>query len=431
MYRCLVRNTNTLRRNSLSYKRKPYSFRKFTSISNNFKANLSFNARNTLNRNANLINNKISIPSTTSILLSHKRYNFNPNSTNPHKANDTIHTGSIGQYADSLFEEWQKDPNSVDKSWNEYFSKYYGYFSTGEFLQDTENNNNTNDYAAPIANAAPMRFGAKKQIRQKQYRVVKLQQDLFVMTVEAVYKELEEQKIWKIDETVRQQFDAESMYETVLKQDVAWRKWQWFVREQITNYLRENNMVISQSKSTAGNNRIRGNDDNKQEDDDEVTVFLKYYKLQKYDKKLRDVRLKDLNDLKLVDEDRVLSIAKEAQMQILHVKKFVIACNDLKSGKYPPKHIKESNKVDQWLEYYNLKKFSYVLKNNGLNKLDDINQLNENEIDSLADDCKMGVLHKKKFIDACQEFKQKYKSHKRSSSQPSLNKRKSEPCRIM
>eukprot|EP01083_Nonionella_stella_P271137 918526_1 len=145
MYRCLVRNTNTLRRNSLSYKRKPYSFRKFTSISNNFKANLSFNARNTLNRNANLINNKISIPSTTSILLSHKRHNFNPNSTNPHKANDTIHTGSIGQYADSLFEEWQKDPNSVDKSWNEYFSKYYGYFSTGEFLQDTENNNNTND----------------------------------------------------------------------------------------------------------------------------------------------------------------------------------------------------------------------------------------------------------------------------------------------
>eukprot|EP01083_Nonionella_stella_P279366 950364_1 len=214
---------------------------------------------------------------------------------------------------------------------------------------------------------------AKKQLKQKQLRVVKLQQDLFVMTVEAVYKELEEQKIWKIDETVRQQFDAESMYETVLKQDVAWRKWQWFVREQITNYLRENNMVISQSKSTAGNNRIRGNDDNKQEDDDEVTVFLKYYKLQKYDSDLRSAGLENLKDLKELDDKSIISIAnKEVQMQTLHANKFIQACHDLKSGKYPPKHIKESNKVDQWLEYYNLKKFSYVLKNNGLNKLDDL-----------------------------------------------------------
>merc|ERR1712154_156546 len=77
---------------------------------------------------------------------------------------------------------------------------------------------------------------AKQQLKNKQLRVVKLQQDLFVMTVEAVYKELEEQKIWKINQSVRDQFDATSMYQNVLKQDIAWRKWQWFVREQITNY---------------------------------------------------------------------------------------------------------------------------------------------------------------------------------------------------
>eukprot|EP01084_Bolivina_argentea_P014438 26968_1 len=422
MYRCLVRNTNTLRRNSLSYKRKPYSFRKFTSISNNFKANLSFNARNTLNRNANLINNKISIPSTTSILLSHKRYNFNPNSTNPHKANDTIHTGSIGQYADSLFEEWQKDPNSVDKSWNEYFSKYYGYFSTGEFLQDTENNNNTNDYAAPIANAAPMRFGAKKQLKQKQYRVVYLQQDLFVMTVEAVYKELEEQKIWKIDENVRKQFDAETMYRAVLKHDIAWKKWQWFVREQITNYLRENNMVISESEVASNDTKIR--DDEKQTND-EMTVFLNYYKLQKYNEYLRDAGIGCLNDLKSLNNDDTLILATKLQMKTLHSKKFISACKDLKSGKYPPKHVNESNKVDQWLERYNLKKYSHALKKSGLNRLNDINQLNENEIVALAVECRMDVLHTKKFIHACQEYKvdskliniSKYKKKKKNEIQ--------------
>ena len=52
--------------------------------------------------------------------------------------NINITIQSSGQYADSLFEAYQKDPNSVEKSWREYFDKYYSYFSSGEFLSDSE-----------------------------------------------------------------------------------------------------------------------------------------------------------------------------------------------------------------------------------------------------------------------------------------------------
>ena len=289
---------------------------------------------------------------------------------------------------------------------------------------------------------------AKQQLKDKQLRVVKLQQDLFVMTVEAVYKELEEQKIWKIDNNVRKHFDAATMYENVLKQDVAWRKWQWYVREQITNYLRENNLVRSNHASTNGatprgntnnnnnnNNNNTDNDDNKATENDEIALFLKYYKLHKYDAKLRDAGLEKLSDLKSLDSSSILSITKEVSMQTLHQNKFVAACKDLQSGKYPPKEIKEASMVDKWLEQYNLMKYSSSLKKNGLNRLEDINHLNSTEIEALASECNMGVLHKKKFIGACQEFKQKYKSMKRNTSsntsRPLLRKTESEGCLIM
>merc|ERR1719334_606703 len=121
----------------------------------------------------------------------------------------------------------------------------------------------------------------KQQLRTKQLKVVQLQQDLFVMTVEAVYKELEEQKIWNITPDVKAKFDAASMYERVLKQDIAWRKWQWFVREQITNYLREHNMVRrtsegndSQSKPTL-HGEHKGDEGDEGDSADEVTLFLR------------------------------------------------------------------------------------------------------------------------------------------------------------
>ena len=103
MYRCLVRTTRTLRRNGTSLNRsKKYTltFRRYTSISHNFKRNLSYNAQNLINRNRKLLNKQISITPTASILLSNKdkrAFTFNPSSTNPHRANDTVHTGSLGK----------------------------------------------------------------------------------------------------------------------------------------------------------------------------------------------------------------------------------------------------------------------------------------------------------------------------------------------
>eukprot|EP01084_Bolivina_argentea_P268573 456227_1 len=140
-----------------------------------------------------------------------------------------------------------------------------------------------------------LKYKHKKNVAMK--IVVELQEELFVMTVDAVYEELTQQKIWKIDETVRKKFNSKCFYKVVLKHDIGCKQWQIFIREQIINYLYKNNMV------------------NIQQIDDEVIVFLKYYKLQQYEISLRNVGLENLNDLKLLDNDSILSIAKEVQMK--------------------------------------------------------------------------------------------------------------------
>eukprot|EP00484_Ammonia_sp_Unknown_P029358 CAMPEP_0197031134 /NCGR_PEP_ID=MMETSP1384-20130603/10224_1 /TAXON_ID=29189 /ORGANISM="Ammonia sp." /LENGTH=1058 /DNA_ID=CAMNT_0042460619 /DNA_START=34 /DNA_END=3210 /DNA_ORIENTATION=+ len=144
MYRCLLRTSNTLRRKGTTLKYKGYNCRSYRCFLYTAKRNLS---TNTLHRSRSILSNKISIASPTASILCHKRL-FNPNSSNPHRPNDTVHSGSIGQYADDLFERWQKDPNSVDKSWREYFEKYHGYFSAGEFLADAEAPSNVSNEAA-------------------------------------------------------------------------------------------------------------------------------------------------------------------------------------------------------------------------------------------------------------------------------------------
>merc|ERR1719334_1580415 len=257
----------------------------------------------------------------------------------------------------------------------------------------------------------------KQQLRTKQLKVVQLQQDLFVMTVEAVYKELEEQKIWNITPDVKAKFDAASMYERVLKQDIAWRKWQWFVREQITNYLREHNMVRrttegndSQSKPTL-DGECKGDGDEGVEAD-EVTLFLRHYKLDKYDDRLREAGLESLSDLKSLDKESVWSISNEVAMQTLHKNKFVQACQDLNTGRYPPEEISKLLEVDHFLQKFNLGRYGSKLKRNGLATLVDIQAMNEEEISALATEVGMGVLHKKKFIAACKGYKDTMKQMK-------------------
>ena len=51
-----------------------------------------------------------------------------------------------------------------------------------------------------------------------------LQQDLFVMTTTTVFRNLEEERVWEIDQSVRDRFNAKVLYEEALKQDIPWRQ---------------------------------------------------------------------------------------------------------------------------------------------------------------------------------------------------------------
>merc|ERR1712013_661069 len=73
--------------------------------------------------------------------------------------------------------------------------------------------------------------------------IVRLQQDLFVMSLHTVMRHLEEERIWVLSPEVHQKFTPQNLYPTVLKQDIPWRQWQAWIREQVTAYCRENGLV--------------------------------------------------------------------------------------------------------------------------------------------------------------------------------------------
>merc|ERR1712154_348408 len=70
--------------------------------------------------------------------------------------------------------------------------------------------------------------------------IMRLQQDLFIMSTHTVLRHLEEERIWCIDQEVRDMFQPQKMWPTVLKADIPWRHWQQWLRERITAYCREN-----------------------------------------------------------------------------------------------------------------------------------------------------------------------------------------------
>jgi len=85
-----------------------------------------------------------------------------------------------------------------------------------------------------------------KEQKKRARSLMLLQQDLFVMTTTTVFRNLEEERIWDIDQTVRDQFNAKVLYEEALKQDIPWRQWSQWVRERVVTYLKENNRVTIQ-----------------------------------------------------------------------------------------------------------------------------------------------------------------------------------------
>ncbi len=72
------------------------------------------------------------------------------------------------------------------------------------------------------------------------------------MTTTTVFRNLEEERIWDIDQSVRERFNAKSLYELALREDIPWRQWNHWVREKIVTYLRENNRIANPQQYGGG-----------------------------------------------------------------------------------------------------------------------------------------------------------------------------------
>merc|ERR1712129_671463 len=59
---------------------------------------------------------------------------------------------------------------------------------------------------------------------------------------------LEEERIWDIDQSVKERFNPKSLYELTLREDIPWRQWNQWIREKIVTYLRENGKMLNQNR---------------------------------------------------------------------------------------------------------------------------------------------------------------------------------------
>ncbi|ETO26956.1 hypothetical protein RFI_10177, partial [Reticulomyxa filosa] len=104
--------------------------------------------------------------------------------------------------------------------------------------QGLETENNTDGDDSNQAKKADKDKGNTKEHKKCVRSLVLLQQDLFVMTT-TVFRNLEEERIWDIDQSVRDKFNAKLLYEEALKEIVPWRQWNHWVREKVVAYLKE------------------------------------------------------------------------------------------------------------------------------------------------------------------------------------------------
>jgi len=97
-----------------------------------------------------------------------------------------------------------------------------------------------------LHNPRKKKKATNKEQKKRARSLMLLQQDLFVMTTTTVFRNLEEERIWDIDQSVRDRFNAKLLYEEALKEDVPWRQWNQWIRERVVVYLKENNRVTMQ-----------------------------------------------------------------------------------------------------------------------------------------------------------------------------------------
>merc|ERR1712083_813636 len=72
----------------------------------------------------------------------------------------------------------------------------------------------------------------KQAHNQRTKSLMLLQQDLFIMTTTTVFRNLEEEN-YPVTTKLKDSFNPKDMYKKALQQDVPWRRWQFWIREQI------------------------------------------------------------------------------------------------------------------------------------------------------------------------------------------------------
>lgn len=91
----------------------------------------------------------------------------------------------------------------------------------------------------------------EKEHKKRTKSLMLLQQDLFVMTTTTVFRNLEEEN-YPITQNLKDQFNPKEMYELALKNDVPWRQWQNWIREQIIQRMVQAGLVPTPAGSAGG-----------------------------------------------------------------------------------------------------------------------------------------------------------------------------------
>merc|ERR1719150_3685414 len=76
-----------------------------------------------------------------------------------------------------------------------------------------------------------------KAHKKRTQSLMLLQQDLFVMTCTTVIRNIEEDGFYVVDQDTRDRFNARELYELALKEDIPWRKWNGWIRQNVEAHL--------------------------------------------------------------------------------------------------------------------------------------------------------------------------------------------------
>eukprot|EP01084_Bolivina_argentea_P246744 412881_1 len=86
------------------------------------------------------------------------------------------------------------------------------------------------------------------------------------------------------------------------------------------------------SVSTSNETKASGTQPQSNPNDDTIGAFLINIKLQRFVFKLKEQGAEDLSDLRNLDSKEISELADIVGMKMIHKKKFIRACNNLRDG---------------------------------------------------------------------------------------------------